>query len=138
MVSLEDLAEMMSDAPFDLSPFRHAAQPGERSHAPISYSTWNDQVKMAEVRRMVERESVAGNPAGNSDANRRKLFPANPHAGETGDSTGLDAAVARDANEHLLEIADVSVHITSVGLQVDDGIAHDLPGTVIGDVATAT
>ena len=46
--------------------------------------------------------------------------------------------VHRDANEHFLEIPHVSVNVTSVRLQIDDGVADDLTWTVVGNVAPAS
>ena len=87
---------------------------------------------------MIQRKAMAGDPAGNSDTDRRELFLADPHSGEPINSSGRDAVVAGDSYEHFLEIPNVAVHVTPVGLQVDDWIADDLPGTVVGDVAAAT
>ena len=41
------------------------------------------------------------------------------------------------ADHDLLEIAHVFVHVAPIRLQVQDGIADDLPGPVISDVAAA-
>src|SRR5262245_18404861 len=98
----------------------------------------DNQIEMAEVRGVVQRKAMAGDPAGNSDADGSELFLADPHSFEPVDSSGLDAVVPRDSYEHLFEIANVTVHMTPVGLQVDDGIADDLSRTVVGYVAAAT
>ena len=55
---------------------------------------------------------------------RRYAPPATPNA----------AAVA---DQHLFEIAHVAVHIAPVGVQVDDGVADELAGAVVRDVAAA-
>ena len=40
-------------------------------------------------------------------------------------------------DQHLLEVAHVPMHVAAIGLQIDDGIADELAGTVIRDVAAA-
>ena len=44
---------------------------------------------------------------------------------------------ATDADQHLLEIAHVAVHVAAVLRQLEDRVADELPGAVIGDVAAA-
>ena len=62
---------------------------------------------------------------------------ADPDAGQPWHAPGVDAVVGRDANQHLLEIAHVAMHVAAIGLQVEDRIADDLAGAVVGDVAAA-
>ena len=62
---------------------------------------------------------------------------AHPDAGQPRHAPRLDAVVGRHANQHLLEIADVAMHVAAIGLQVDDRVADDLAGAVVGDVAAA-
>ena len=44
---------------------------------------------------------------------------------------------AQREDQRFLDVAHVLVHVAPVGLQVEDGIADQLTGTVIGDVAAA-
>ena len=46
--------------------------------------------------------------------------------------------VAAACDHHLLEIAHVAVHVAAIGPQIDDRIAHQLAGAVVGDVAAAS
>ncbi len=48
-----------------------------------------------------------------------------------------DAVVADRPNQHVFEIAHVAVDVAAIRVQVDDRIADDLAGPVIGDVAAA-
>ena len=50
---------------------------------------------------------------------------------------GAHPVVCAHADHHVLEIADIAVHVAAIGLQVDDRIADDLAGAVIRDVAAA-
>ncbi len=54
-----------------------------------------------------------------------------------GDPAGRDAVVGAGPDHHLFEVAHVAVDVASVGAEVEDGVAHDLPGAVVGDVAAA-
>ena len=122
---------------FDLVPSGPTAEPFERRNPPVGNPARDDQVEMAEVSGVVQRKPVAGDPTRDADTNRGKLFLAYPYACETADAPGLYPKIGRDADEHLLQIANVAVNVAPVGLQVDDGIADDLPGAVVGDVAAA-
>jgi hypothetical protein len=53
------------------------------------------------------------------------------------DPVCANAEVSRRPNHDLFEIADVSVHVTAVGAQIHDRVAHKLAGPVIRDVAAA-
>src|SRR5262245_28021320 len=92
---------------------------------------------MAQVRSMVEREPVTGHPSRDSDSNRGKLFLTYPDAGKAVDSLRGDAVICSDTNQHFLEIPDVAVYVAAIGFQVDDGIADDLPRSMVGDIAAA-
>ena len=94
----------------------------------------DNQPELIEVSRHIEREPVAGDPAGNPDADRRELFqPArrfDPHAGEPLLPHGRDTERRSDANHDFLEVADISVHVEAVGPQIEDRIADELTRAV--------
>ena len=50
----------------------------------------------------------------------------------------LTLGVRGDPNQHFFQIANVPVHIAAIGLEVDDRIADELPGSVISDVAASS
>ena len=60
-----------------------------------------------------------------------------PDAGQPGHAAAVDAVVGRHADQHLFQVAHVAVHVAAIGLQVDDRVADDLAGAVVGDVAAA-
>ena len=112
-------------------------QGGERRHTPVRHAARHDQVEIVEVGRHVEREPVARHPPGDSDADRGQLAVAHPDTRQPRHAPGFDAVVGRHPDQHFLEIAHVAVDVAAVGLQIDDGIADELAGAVVGDVAAA-
>ena len=80
---------------------------------------------------------MARNPARDAHTDRPYLVGANPRAREPRDARALDAEIAGRADHDVLEIAHVLVHVASIRMEIEDGIADHLPGTVIGDIAAA-
>ena len=80
---------------------------------------------------------MAGDPARDAHADCPNLIGADPRAGEPLDAAALQPEISRGSNHDLFEIAHVLVHVAPVGPQVDDRVADDLSGPVIGDVAAA-
>ena len=73
-----------------------------------------------------------------------QLLFAHPHAGvelpllpRGGFAPGLDAELARGADQNFLQRAHVGDHVFAPAGKINDGIAHQLSGAVEGDVATA-
>ena len=66
------------------------------------------------------------------------ILSAPTHAPESPAMRALSRPKSRGGADHdLFEIAHVFVHVASIGPEIQDGIADDLPGAVIGDVAAA-
>ena len=138
----EQLAEPQDEDIFDL---RHRDRPPEqrleRRDAVIGNSAGDDETEEIEVRVHVERKPVAGDPARNADADGAYLLGPtwciHPRAREASHTTGRHAEIGADANHQLLEIPHVRVHVAPIRLEVDDGIAHELPGAVVGHIAAA-
>ena len=78
---------------------------------------------------------MAGHPAGNPDADGGKLALPDPHTGQARYAFRLDLVVSRDADQNVLEIANVAVHVATVGLEIEDWVAHELAGPVISHLA---
>ena len=66
---------------------------------------------------------------------QRAMLASHPGAGQTRQAVRRNPIVGGGQDEDLLEIAHVAVHVTAVGLEIEDRISHDLAGTVVGDVA---
>ena len=61
-----------------------------------------------------------------------------PDAGEALNPFGRDAKRSGHPDQNLFEIADVLVHVAPVRAEIEDGIADELTGTVVGDVSATT
>ena len=84
---------------------------------------------------------MAGDPSRNAHANRRQLGAsawACPDAGQPLNPSCVHAELAGRANQHLFEIAHITMHIAAIGTKVDDRVSHELTGSVVRDVAAAT
>src|SRR5262249_35271389 len=66
------------------------------------------------------------------------LFSSDPGARQSFNAMRGNAVIGADANHDLFEIANVPMHIASVGTQIEDRISDDLAGAVICHVAAAT
>jgi hypothetical protein len=110
----------------------------------------DDPFEVAEVGGDVERESVGGDALGDVDADGRDLLLADtasgdgPDAGELADALGHDAEVAAGADQSLFEETDVvdgakvwAFFAGKIAAEIEDGVADELAGAVIGDVAAA-
>ena len=60
-----------------------------------------------------------------------------PDAGEPVDPLALEAERRERADQRLLEVAAVPLHVLAVPLQVEDRVADELPGPVEGGLAAA-
>src|SRR5258708_7749052 len=112
------------------------AKRGHGGHGP-GQSAGNDVLKIAQVCSDVERESVRCHPAAEVHADGGDLAITGPNAGELGNASGFDAVIGEGIDDGLLEGADVGAHVALPIAEVEDGVADELPGTVIGDVAAA-
>jgi hypothetical protein len=61
----------------------------------------------------------------------------NPHARASRNAEGTDAEAGSSLNHGLLELPHVPHNVTPNSVEVENGIADDLAGTVIGDIAAA-
>ena len=90
----------------------------------------------------VEGEAVHGDALADPDAERGDLalrpplVGAQPDAAPAGHARGLDAEVAADPDQRLLDATDVVDDLDVVG-EPDDGVADELAGAVEGDQAAA-
>ena len=48
---------------------------------------------------------------------------------------GGDAVRSREERHHAPEVAHVAPHVAAIGLEIEDGVGHELAGAVVGDVA---
>src|SRR5207302_10843740 len=109
----------------------------DRSHACAVQPARRDEPEMIEIRAHVERETVRGHPSRDADADCGDLVVANPDAALAVGAFGGDAEFGDGADQHLFKLGDVLPHVTIAFAEVNDRIADELAGTVIGDIAAA-
>lgn len=119
----------------------------------VGDATRVDELEVAQVGGDVEGESVGGDPAGDVDADGADfslatgswlgVMEAAPDARKPGDASGANAIDTAEADQGFFHHAD-KVHGTEAAAfgilkaaQVEDGVADELAGTVIGNVAAA-
>ena len=78
-----------------------------------------------------------GNPFANANAQRGELPFAYPHAGEAFAAMGRDAESSREADEILLQEAEVVVQVASALVEIEDRISCELPGAVVSSLPAA-
>ena len=99
---------------------------------------------MAKIRKVgidVEGEAVKRDPAAalhaeGADFARvgRAFFPVEPHAGESGDAAGIQAILGQGADDGLLQQAQIPVDVGPEVVEVENGVAYQLAGAVIGNI----
>ena len=110
----------------------------------------DDPLEVAQVGGDVEREAVRGDALRDVDADGGDLLLRDaaagdgPDAGELADALREHAEVAAGADEDLFEQADEvdraevrALLAGEVAAQIEDGVADELAGAVVGDVAAA-
>ena len=87
----------------------------------------------------VERVAVRRHPARDVDADRGDLArrPLEPDARQSFEPRRLDAERGERADQRLLEVPDVLLHVAAVPLQVEDRVADELARAVEGRLAAA-
>lgn len=136
-LTLKHFSKALNHPRLNVRERRVASEPFKRSHAAVRDAARNDEIEVPQVCGDIEGETVAGNPAGDADANGGELFVADPDTGEALNATGRNPIVFRDANEDFLQITHVAVHVQTIGMQIENRIADELSRTVIRDVAAA-
>src|ERR1700677_1000700 len=94
-------------------------------------------MEITQIRRDVQREAVRGHPTADVDADGGDLTIAYPYSGEFGNARRFDSVVGESLDNRLLDAADVGADIALPIAQIEDGVAHQLTGAVIGHVAAA-
>ena len=139
-VSPRRLAQSAANGPifYLIHSHRAAQQARHRGHPFVGDAAGDDQVELREVGVHVEREAVARHPARDAHADRRELGVLPTQMPVSPAMRPASMPNARDGpDQHLLEVAHVTVHVAAIRLQIDDRIADELTGTVVGDVAAA-
>ena len=110
----------------------------EAGHGDAVDAARGDGVEGGEgLRGDVEGEAVHGDPFADADAEGGDFAVADPDAGEAFLAGGGDVVVGEGADEGFLEEAEVGVEVLAVVAEVEDGVADELAGAVIGALAAA-
>jgi hypothetical protein len=80
---------------------------------------------------------VHGNPFANADAQGSELSLSDPYAGEAFAALGRNPEAGGEADEIVLEEAEIVVQVASSLVEVEDGIACELAGAVVGGLPAA-
>jgi hypothetical protein len=135
-LAIKDAAEVRGQALGNLFQRGAHAQLRHGGHR-LGQAAGNDVLEIAQVGGDVQRETVRGDPSADVHADGADFAPAHPNAGQLGNAAGLDAEIGQRIDDGLLDGPDVSAHVALPFAQVQDGIADELAGAVIGDVAAA-
>ena len=111
-------------------------------HALIDKAARVDVVKILQVGVHIHRKAVHRNIAARSNTYGTYLscsgaVAIKPYARCACNASCLDAPLAAYANDRLLQRVNILTQTYAQLLQVEDGVAHHLTRTVVGDVATS-
>src|SRR5690242_6757885 len=98
LFTFEDIGEALGNPRFDGGSRHRTAELFERGNASVGNPARNDEVEMAEVGRMVQRETMAGHPPRDAHANSREFLASDPHTGQTGDPACVNVVIGSDAD----------------------------------------
>ena len=114
--------------------------PGQHPHGrhPAAAQTAGDDPRKGrEVGVQVQREAVGAHPVAEVHPDGRDLLRSDPDAGRSRRAPGLDPVPRQHADQHLLDLPEVAVHVLVERPQVEDPVADELPRPVPGDIAAA-
>src|SRR5580698_4324451 len=86
---------------------------------------------------MIQRKTMRGDPAADVNSDCGHFLAIHPHAGAAWDAAGDNLEFRERINDDLFDSANIRAYIALPFSQIQDGIADNLAGTVIGDVAAA-
>src|ERR1700722_7933489 len=106
---------------------------GHRRHAASLDPARHDRIEVAEIGGYVQREAVPRRPAPDTDANRRDLAGADPHAGHPVAAPGVDSESCERVDHRALETPKILGNVAIAPFKLENRIADQLPGPVIRD-----
>src|SRR5260221_917967 len=134
----EDVEEVPDEEHFDEDRRgRELSVVGEARHHLRIEPAWLEAEEGRRIVVHVERESVERDPAADGDADRADLLRSDPDAGLARLAASFDLEFREDAQDDLLEIAQIAVEIAPVLGEVEDRIRDDLSRPVPGRFAAA-
>src|SRR6516164_611827 len=130
------MAEMRSQTSGNLSQVRLRAKLGHGGDR-LGQPARHDVLEITQIRIDVQREAVSGHPSADMDSDCGDLALTYPNAGELGSAAGRDAEIGQRIDDDLLDAAHVSAHVAFPLAQINNGIANQLAGSVIVNIAAA-
>lgn len=97
----------------------------------------DDPFVVVEIGIYVEGKAVRRNPAFYVNADGCDLTLGRVNAGQAFDTKCIDFKVGHCANQHFLEISNVTMNVLAIGRERDDRITDDLADSVISHAAAA-
>ena len=103
----------------------------------------HDEVEVGEIRGDIECKAVARDPPRDPHSDGGQLGDppgpfVDPDSRQPLDAPGRHLVIGGRADQHFFEISHVAAHVAPVGPQVQDRVAHQLPGPMVGHITAAT
>jgi len=128
---------------------RFTRQRQDRAHAELLNPARHDQAKQRQIGAQIEGEAMHRHPTRNAHADRadlhrraRGLLAAPtarvgevcPQADVLLDHAAVNAVALGETHHHAIQIFDVATHVHAIRVQIQNGIADELPRRVQGHV----
>ena len=143
-LTVEDLREVLRQRVLDLRDLHRPPQLAlDRGDPGLLDPAGDDQPEVREIGVHVEREAVTRLPTGDVHPDRRDLpgvrrgLLADPHPRPFRNPPRGNAEARHRADHRLFQIPHVLAHVLPIPGELEDGVAHHLPGAVVRDVAAA-
>src|SRR5690242_8018884 len=97
----------------------------------------NDVLEVAQIGRMIQSKAVRRDPAADVNADGGDLFPVHPYAGAALQPPGIDFELRERIGDDGLDRPHIRDYVALPFSQIEDGIADNLAGAVISNIAAA-
>lgn len=111
----------------------------DRGHFHIRQTTGHNGCEILEIGVYVESKAMTRDPAADVDSNRSNLPILDPHTQLFAAPTRfrINAQLRQGCDKNPLQVMNISSNVTSVGVEIDDRIANQLPRSVVGDLTAS-
>ena len=118
---------------------RRAGEAFDRRHLDPRHAAGDDAGEVGEIGGDIESESVGRNPSADVDTQGSDLAPfaPDPDLRLLVPGLGSEPEYRQRAHQDLLQIMHVSPDVSPIGIEIDYGIAHQLTGSVVGNLTAA-
>jgi hypothetical protein len=108
----------------------------KRSNSFMKYTTRNDTIKVVQIGVDVQCKPMHRNPAAYFDADSRYFFPFDPNAGKAFFALRFNAVLQQRLDDDLFQTPEIAMDIGKVVVEIQNRIADDLTGPVVGYITT--